>query len=151
MKRLSTTTLTLVLALGTLPMLATAGGDHGAHTDTKASVTQGSTASASNTDTVSTSSTASTSGTLPSTSSASTSSATGTNMVDGEVRKIDKEQGKVTIKHAELTNLDMPAMTMVFQVKDKSMLEQIKAGDKISFVADKIEGKFTVTQMEVKK
>ena len=51
----------------------------------------------------------------------------------GEVRRVDKEAGKVTIKHGPLTNLDMPAMTMVIRVKDPAMLDQMKAGDKIHF------------------
>jgi Cu(I)/Ag(I) efflux system periplasmic protein CusF len=72
-------------------------------------------------------------------------------MSDGEVRKIDKDAKKITIKHGDLKNLGMPPMTMVFQVKDPAMLEQVKAGDKISFVADKIGGQLTVTKLEVKK
>jgi Cu/Ag efflux protein CusF len=71
-------------------------------------------------------------------------------MSEGEIRKIDKEAGKVTIKHGPLINLDMPAMTMIFRVKDPAMLDQIKVGDKISFVADKVNGQITVTQVEVK-
>jgi len=50
-----------------------------------------------------------------------------------------------------LTNLGMPAMTMIFRVKDKSMLDQVKAGDKVNFVAEKIGGNFTVVQIEVSK
>ncbi|MDQ9172166.1 copper-binding protein [Oxalobacteraceae bacterium R-40] len=122
MKRLSTTTLTLILALGGMPLIAAAGGDHGAH----AGIDHGAS------------------------SATSAPAATDTSLVDGEVKKVDREQGKVTIKHAELKNLGMPGMTMVFQVKDKSMLDQVKAGDQIAFVADKIDGKFTVTQMEPK-
>ena len=73
----------------------------------------------------------------------------GAAMAEGEVRKIDKDAGKVTIRHGELKNLDMPPMTMVFRVKDPAMLEQLKAGDKISFIADKVGGQFTVMQLEV--
>jgi Cu(I)/Ag(I) efflux system protein CusF len=69
--------------------------------------------------------------------------------VDGEVRKVDKEAGKISIRHGELKHLNMPAMTMVFRVKDPAMLDQVKAGDKISFVSDKIGGQFTLTQIEV--
>ncbi len=64
--------------------------------------------------------------------------------VDGEVRKVDKEARKITIKHGPIQNLDMPAMTMVFQVKDPAMLEQVKAGDKVKFEAQKLGGAFTV-------
>ena len=69
-------------------------------------------------------------------------------MADGEVRKIDKDAGKMTIKHGELKNLDMPAMTMVFRVKDPAMLERLQPGDKIKFSAEKIGGQFTVTEFE---
>ena len=74
-----------------------------------------------------------------------------TGLAQGEVRKVDKEAGKVTIKHGPLTNLDMPAMTMVFRVKDPVMLNQLKAGDKINFVADKIDGAYTVMRLEAIK
>lgn len=66
----------------------------------------------------------------------------------GEVRKIDKEAQKITIKHGPLANLDMPAMTMVFRVKDAAMLDRVKAGDRVKFQAEKIGGAFTVTQLE---
>jgi len=72
-------------------------------------------------------------------------------LTEGEVKKVNKDTGKLTIKHGELKNLGMPAMTMVFRVKDPAMLDQVKAGDKINFVADKVEGQFTVTQLEVQK
>lgn len=69
-------------------------------------------------------------------------------MTDAEVRKIDIEAGKVTLKHGEIRNLDMPGMTMVFVVKDKAMLDGLKAGDKIRFKAINDAGKFTVTEIE---
>ena len=72
----------------------------------------------------------------------------GAEVSHGEIRKVDKGAGKVTIKHGPLKNLDMPAMTMVFQVKDPAMLDQVKAGDKINFVADKVDGAYTVMQFE---
>lgn len=70
-------------------------------------------------------------------------------MTDGEVRKVDKEGGKLTLKHADIKSLDMPAMTMVFTVKDKAMLDKLKAGDKIKFKAINDAGKFTVTEMQM--
>lgn len=70
---------------------------------------------------------------------------------DGEVRKVDKEQSKVTLKHGPLTNLDMPAMTMVFKVADQKMLDGIKEGDKVKFTADKVNGAITVTAIELVK
>ena len=69
-------------------------------------------------------------------------------LATGEVRKIDKEAGKVTIKHGPLESLDMPAMTMVFRVKDPSLLDRMKVGDKINFAAEKMQGAFTVTKVE---
>jgi Cu(I)/Ag(I) efflux system protein CusF len=70
-------------------------------------------------------------------------------MTDGEVRRIDKEASKLTLKHAEIKSLDMPAMTMVFVVKDKVMLERLKAGDKIKFKAINDAGKYTVTEIQM--
>ncbi|SHG66288.1 copper-binding protein [Massilia sp. CF038] len=70
------------------------------------------------------------------------------NMADGEIRKVDMDAGKLTIRHGELKNLDMAPMTMVFRVKDKAMLGQVAAGDKVRFSAEKIEGALTVTALE---
>ncbi|QYF96179.1 copper-binding protein [Massilia sp. PAMC28688] len=67
---------------------------------------------------------------------------------DGEIKKVDKEAGKITVKHGPLVNLDMPAMTMVFKVKDPAMLEQVKAGDKVKFTVEKINGAFTITALQ---
>ena len=69
-------------------------------------------------------------------------------MTDGEVKKVDKDAGKLTIKHGPLTNLDMPGMTMVFRVKDPAMLDQVKEGDKIRFVADRVNGAITVVELK---
>ena len=71
-----------------------------------------------------------------------------TDMTDGEVRKVDVEGGKVTLKHGEIKNLEMPGMTMVFAVKDKAMLEKLKTGDKVKFKAVNEGGKFTVTEIQ---
>ena len=76
------------------------------------------------------------------------SSKTAPDMADGEVRKVDPETKKITLRHGVIKNLDMPAMTMVFQVKDPALLANIKAGDKIRFTADKINGAFTVLTLE---
>jgi Cu/Ag efflux protein CusF len=72
-------------------------------------------------------------------------------MSEGEVRKVDKVAGKLTIKHGELKNLSMPAMTMVFRVKDPSMLDKVKPGDKVRFVAEQVGGALTVTAIEPAK
>jgi len=69
-------------------------------------------------------------------------------MSTGEVKKVDKSTGKITIKHGPLANLGMDAMTMVFRVKDKAMLDQVKVGDKINFVAEEPNGQLTVTRLE---
>lgn len=67
---------------------------------------------------------------------------------EGEVRKVDKDARKITIKHGPIANLDMPPMTMVFQVKDPALLEKVKAGDKIMFRAEKIGSAYTATHIE---
>lgn len=64
---------------------------------------------------------------------------------DGEVRKIEKAQGKITLRHGELKALDMPPMTMVFRVKNTQLLDTLAVGDKVKFDADKIDGAYTVT------
>ena len=69
-------------------------------------------------------------------------------LVDGEVKKIDKDAGKITIRHGEIKNLGMGAMTMVFRTKEASMLDQVKVGDKIKFAAEKVNGVITVTQLQ---
>jgi Cu(I)/Ag(I) efflux system periplasmic protein CusF len=71
-----------------------------------------------------------------------------TAMSEGEIRKVDKEAKKMTIRHGELKNLNMPPMTMVFQVNDPAMLDKVKAGDKVKFRADKVNGAFTVMEIE---
>jgi Cu/Ag efflux protein CusF len=64
---------------------------------------------------------------------------------DGEVRKIDRTQSKVTLRHGEIRNLDMPPMTMVFRVSDPKMLDALAVGDKVRFTAEKVDGQYTVT------
>ncbi len=71
--------------------------------------------------------------------------------VDGEVKKIDAEAGKITLKHGEIKNLDMPAMQMSFRVTDPAWLKTLQVGDKVKFSADKVNGQFTVTAIEVRK
>ena len=69
-------------------------------------------------------------------------------MADGEIRKVDADNKKITIKHGEIKNLDMPPMTMVFQVKDDSLLGKAKTGDKVRFSAEKLGGVFVVTDIQ---
>ena len=69
-------------------------------------------------------------------------------LADGEIRKVDKDASKLTIRHGELKDLGMPPMTMVFRVQDKAMLNQVAPGDKVRFTAAKIDGALTVTTLE---
>jgi Cu/Ag efflux protein CusF len=66
---------------------------------------------------------------------------------EGEVRKIDKAQSKITLKHGEIKNLDMPPMTMIFRVKDAKLLEGLAVGDKVKFAAEQFDGQYVVTQV----
>ncbi|MFP8777419.1 copper-binding protein [Hydrogenophaga sp. RWCD_12] len=67
--------------------------------------------------------------------------------VDAEIRKIDSAAGKVTLKHGDIPNLDMPGMTMVFQLRDPAQLTGLKVGDKVRFRADQIKGTYTVVDI----
>jgi len=71
-----------------------------------------------------------------------------TEMISGQVKKVDPVAGSVTLAHGPLTNLGMPAMTMTFKVSNAAWLGQMKAGDKIRFMADKVNGAFTVVHFE---
>lgn len=66
---------------------------------------------------------------------------------EGEVRKIDKAAGKITIKHGEIRNLDMPPMTMVFKAEPPSLLDRVQVGDKVTFKAEKVGTTYTVTEI----
>jgi Cu/Ag efflux protein CusF len=72
-------------------------------------------------------------------------------MAEGEVRKVDKDAGKLTLRHGPIASLDMPAMTMVFRAGDPKMLDEVKAGDKVRFAAANVSGALTVTKIEVVK
>jgi Cu(I)/Ag(I) efflux system periplasmic protein CusF len=74
-----------------------------------------------------------------------------TALTAGEVRKVDGTQGKVTIRHEAITNLDMPAMTMVFSADKPDLLKGLKAGDRIRFRAESVAGAMVVTQIEPAK
>ena len=78
-------------------------------------------------------------------------SAPAADLTDGEIKKIDKDNKKLTIKHGEIKNLDMPGMTMVFQVKDPAMIDDVKVGDKIRFAAEKGATGFVVTTIQASK
>jgi Cu/Ag efflux protein CusF len=68
--------------------------------------------------------------------------------VAGEVRKVDRDNLKITIKHGEIKSFDMPAMTMVFTIKDPALLEAAKPGDKVRFGVAREDGKFVVSAIE---
>ena len=93
----------------------------------------------------------------PSTPAAASASgpATGTatlaDMADGEIRRIDREGGRVTLRHGEIRSLDMPPMTMVFQVQEPALLDKVKVGDKVKFRAEKSGSRYIVTALEAAK
>jgi Cu(I)/Ag(I) efflux system protein CusF len=65
----------------------------------------------------------------------------------GEVTKVDRAGGRVTIKHGEIKSLEMPPMTMVYQVKDARLLEGVAVGDHVRFTAERVDGRYTVTML----
>jgi len=77
--------------------------------------------------------------------------ATSAELADGEVRRVDKGAKKITLRHGTIKSLDMPPMTMVFQVKEPAMLDQVKVGDKIKFDAANESGTYTLTRIELVK
>lgn len=74
-----------------------------------------------------------------------------TQLIDGQITKIDAAEGKLTIKHGPIKKFDMDGMTMVFRAQDPAMLKLVKAGDKVKFDLEKIKGQFTVTKIEKAK
>lgn len=94
---------------------------------------------------------ASSSGSRATASPTPTGGASETAWIDGEVKKVDKETGKVTLKHGEIRNLGMPGMTMVFKVKDLAVLDALHPGEKVRFAAEKAGGSIVVTQIEAAK
>ncbi len=67
---------------------------------------------------------------------------------DGEIRKVDRDAQKITIRHGPITNLNMPPMTMVFQVKDPALLDRAKTGDKVKFSAEQSGGAYIVNRID---
>ena len=78
----------------------------------------------------------------------SAASASTNELTDGEIRKVDKDAAKLTIRHGEVKNLAMAPMTMVFRVQDNAMLDKVKTGDKVQFAVEKVGGMLTVTAIE---
>ena len=79
---------------------------------------------------------------------AKTEAAQSTSLTDGEIKKVDLDNGKVTIKHGDIQHLDMPGMTMVFTAKDKNLLSNLKLGDKVKFMVVQEGGKMIVTDIQ---
>lgn len=71
--------------------------------------------------------------------------------VAGEVKRVDKEGGKITLKHEAIPNLGMDGMTMVFRVQERALLDKVRPGDKVRFKADHLDGKFTVTEIAARR
>jgi Cu(I)/Ag(I) efflux system periplasmic protein CusF len=75
-----------------------------------------------------------------------------TELIGGQVTKVDESAGKITIKHGPLKKFDMEdGMTMVFRAADPAMLKSVKAGDRVKFIPERINGQFTVTKIEKAK
>jgi len=72
-------------------------------------------------------------------------------LTDGEVKKMDPKAQTITLAHGPIQNLDMPAMTMVFPVKDKAMLDKVHVGDKVKFIAERESGHVVVTDIQLRK
>lgn len=72
-------------------------------------------------------------------------------MSEGVVRKLDAENGRITLRHGPIVNLDMPPMTMVFRAQPPTLLESVKVGDRVRFRAEMIDGAYSVTAIEVMK
>ncbi len=72
-------------------------------------------------------------------------------MAEGEIRRLDPETGKLTLRHGEIRSLDMPPMTMVFTARDKALLSGLKVGDRIGFVAVHEGGRYLVTDIQPAK
>ena len=84
----------------------------------------------------------------PQADSASTQASPAAALTDGEVRKVDREAGKLTIRHGEIRHLDMPGMTMGFTARDKALLDGVKPGDKIRFMVVSENGRLVVTDIQ---
>jgi Cu(I)/Ag(I) efflux system periplasmic protein CusF len=82
---------------------------------------------------------------------AAVAQASAADMANGEVCKVDKDTKKITLKHGEIKNLDMPGMTMLFQIKDPAMLDLVKPGDEVKFKAERAGGGIVLTEIQVAK
>ena len=69
-------------------------------------------------------------------------------LAEAEVRRVDRAQGKVTLRHGPIPSLEMPPMTMVFRVAEPAMLDQLREGEKIRFDAEQRQGQYVITRIE---
>ena len=83
----------------------------------------------------------------PAAPAASASAATSDGMTQGEVRKVDRAARTVTLRHGDIVNVGMPAMTMVFNVEDAAALESLKVGDRVRFRVEKTPAGLVVTRI----
>ena len=72
-------------------------------------------------------------------------------LVTGEVKKVDKPAGRITLKHAEIKAYDMPALTGAYKVQDPAMLDKVNVGDHVQFSLERVDSVFTITKIEVQK
>jgi Cu/Ag efflux protein CusF len=72
-------------------------------------------------------------------------------LVAGEVKKVDKPAGRITLKHAEIKAFDMPGMTGAYKVKDPAMLDKVQPGDQVQFTLDRVNNVYTITRIEVQR
>jgi Cu(I)/Ag(I) efflux system protein CusF len=72
-------------------------------------------------------------------------------LVSGEVRKIDKPAGRITLKHAEIKQFDMPGMLGAYKVRDPAMLDKVQVGDRVQFSLERVDSVFTITKLDVQK
>jgi Cu/Ag efflux protein CusF len=88
---------------------------------------------------------------IPATSTPAATVATDLPWISGDVRRVDRAAGKVTIKHAAITNLDMPPMTMVFALADPALMADLQVGEHIEFSVDQVQGQYTVLRWRQQK
>lgn len=72
----------------------------------------------------------------------------GSALAEGEVRKVDADAGKLTLRHDAIPSMNMPPMTMVYRVNDPAILDQVRTGDKVRFAMERVGGTLTVTKIE---
>jgi Cu(I)/Ag(I) efflux system protein CusF len=72
-------------------------------------------------------------------------------LISGEVKKIDRPAGRLSLKHAEIKAFDMPPMLGAYKVQDPAMLDKVQVGDKVMFSLDRVDSVYTITRIEVQK